>query len=58
MSMSPVFIRVPTALAAGEAQVVRTYGDGLNYYVVFEYNGNQYRSDRMGSAFNSKMWEL
>lgn len=43
---------------SGEARVVSTVGDGLRYYVVFEYNGQQYRSDAMGPAFNSRMWTM
>lgn|GEM_PF-2029406 len=59
MSMSPVFIRPSVSLAvdSGQASVVETVGDGLRYYVVFEYKGNRFRSDNMGSAFNMKMWE-
>lgn len=28
------------------------------YYVIYEYDGNSYRSDEMGSAFNRNMWRL
>lgn len=59
-SLSPVLINPSTALGAesGQARVVSTVGDGLRYYVVFEYNGTQYRSDQMGSAFNANMWNM
>ena len=28
------------------------------YYVEFDVNGTKYRSDEMGSSFNSQMWGL
>lgn len=40
------------------AKVVGTVGDGLRYYVVFDYKGKTYRSDEMGEAFNINMWNL
>ena len=49
--MSPCFINPSRALAIEvqqSARVVSTVGDGLRYYVVFEYKGTQYRSDEMG----------
>lgn len=59
--MSPCFINPSHALAIElqqSARVVSTVGDGLRYYVVFEYKGTQYRSDEMGPGFNSNMWNM
>ncbi len=42
---------------SGDAKVVRRSGDyGHGYYVVFEYNGRQYRSDIAGSEINYSLW--
>lgn len=59
--MIPCFINPSRALAIEvqqSARVVSTVGDGLRYYVVFEYKGTQYRSDEMGPGFNANMWNM
>lgn len=40
------------------AKLLRTVGDGLNYYVEYEINGRTYRSDQVGTLINKKAWSL
>ena len=41
----------------GDAKVVKLSGDyGHGYYVIFQYNGREYRSDIAGSEINYKLW--
>ncbi len=40
------------------AKIKRTSGDyASGYYVVYEVNGHEYRSDRMGTKYNKQVWD-
>ncbi len=45
------------AHAQQRARVLRAVGDGLRYYIEYEYDGAVYRTDTMGARFNQLVWE-
>lgn len=40
-----------------KATVSKTVSSGLNYYIVFQFNGHTYRSDQVGEAINRNLWK-
>lgn len=57
--MAVNFLYLPGYSYANEPGVTveSTYGDGLSYYAVYNYNGQTYRSDQIGPAMNRHLWK-
>lgn len=58
IGMLPAFC-VTGHASSEKPRITGSASDPLSgYYVIYEHNGNSYRSDEMGSAFNRNMWRL
>lgn len=59
MLIATNFLYLPGYSYAGEStvSVENTYGDGLSYYAVYNFNGKTYRSDQIGPAMNRHIWK-
>lgn len=44
--------------AKHRARITGRVGDGIRYYVTYELNGEEYRSDQVGFKMNQRMWAL
>lgn len=46
------------AVEPPKATILNTVSSGLNYYVEFQFNGHNYRTDQVGVEINKKLWSL
>lgn len=53
------YLGIPDYSWAAETlvSVESTYGDGLSYYAIYNFNGKTYRSDQIGPAMNRHIWK-